>query len=650
TCFVPDFKVDLHCEENNKAHNTDEISVKRLIVRRGKSFILTFCVDLKSFQALDPLQLAVETGPQASQSLKTKAVFEILPANAAGIGWNARVQAKSSSSVTVAVSSPEDACIGEYSLSVKRGSSSRSIGKFVLLFNPWCEGKFHNERQEYVLNEHGIVYRGQSNGIQPMPWTFGQFEEDVMDICLRLLDVNPKCLRNAKEDCSARCNPIYVSRVLSAMVNAADDKGVLEGKWDGNYCDGVAPMCWSDSVAILRRWDQRNCNCVKYGQCWVFAAVLCTTLRCLGIPCRVVTNFESAHDTDGNLTVDHYCYDLGVTPNAKDNVFFYLCIDIGTSISQYDGWQVVDPTPQERSDGTYCCGPAPVKAILEGHTNLKYDVPFVFAEVNADIVTWRMNSDGTKTRMFSDTKEVGQNISTKAVGSYERMDITRNYKYPEGSAKERQVFEEAVRRCQRLTIRGGISDVSPATPDVSVKIVEVGQSINGKDLDLSLSLRSDQSKPLTLKIQLNARAVLYTGFSISNVWSKAFEVKLLPNKEENLFFSIPFSQYGTCLHGADGIKVTAVVSDIGGSEAMYGAEKTIVPKMPSLTITVSTSFLYHSIPSLLSAILNGKHSKLHTVLHPNDIFPQIMFASYRTTCFSFIPQMYNAAFILYVLL
>lgn len=45
------------------------------------------------------------------------------------------------------------------------------------------------------------------------------------------------------------------------------------------------------------------------------------------------------------------------------------------------GWQVVDATPQETSQGTYCCGPAPVAAIRDGLVYLKYDAPFVFAEV-----------------------------------------------------------------------------------------------------------------------------------------------------------------------------------------------------------------------------------------------------------------------------
>ncbi len=35
-------------------------------------------------------------------------------------------------------------------------------------------------------------------------------------------------------------------------------------------------------------------------------------MRLLGIPCRVVTNFESAHDCNGNLTIDEYHADYGV--------------------------------------------------------------------------------------------------------------------------------------------------------------------------------------------------------------------------------------------------------------------------------------------------------------------------------------------------
>lgn len=45
-----------------------------------------------------------------------------------------------------------------------------------------------------------------------------QFEAGILDVCLKILDQNPKFLSDADKDCSARRNPIYVTRVLSAMV------------------------------------------------------------------------------------------------------------------------------------------------------------------------------------------------------------------------------------------------------------------------------------------------------------------------------------------------------------------------------------------------------------------------------------------------
>lgn len=54
---------------------------------------------------------------------------------------------------------------------------------------------------------------------------------------------------------------------------------MLLGRWDDRYEDGMSPMAWIGSVDILKRWKNFGCQPVKYGQCWVFAAVACTGER-----------------------------------------------------------------------------------------------------------------------------------------------------------------------------------------------------------------------------------------------------------------------------------------------------------------------------------------------------------------------------------
>ncbi|XP_028939497.1 protein-glutamine gamma-glutamyltransferase 2, partial [Antrostomus carolinensis] len=232
-------------------------------------------------------------------------------------------------------------------------------------------------------------------------------------------------------------------------VNCNDeDRGVLAGRWDDHYEDGTSPMAWIGSVDILKRWKEFGCQPVKYGQCWVFAAVACTVMRCLGIPSRVVTNYNSAHDTNGNLIIDRYLSETGEeVRRSRDMIWNFHCWveswmarpDLDPS---YDGWQALDPTPQEKSEGVFCCGPAPVRAIKEGDLQLKYDLPFIFAEVNADVVYWVVRSDGSE-KKSTHSSVVGKNISTKSVGRDSREDITHTYKYPEGSDKEREVFAKA---------------------------------------------------------------------------------------------------------------------------------------------------------------------------------------------------------------
>nr|XP_046195163.1 protein-glutamine gamma-glutamyltransferase 2-like isoform X3 [Oncorhynchus gorbuscha] len=561
-------KVELHCEKNNKAHNTNDISVNRLIVRRGQSFLVTFDFHGSFRSTTDLLELTVETGPQPSEALGTRSVFGLPEGRWKRSSWKFKVHQGSglpAGSITLDITSPADAPVGEYSLSVKTSATTSvgsSLGKLLLLFNPWCQEDWvhlpeEEERQEYVMREQGLVYKGSDKYISSMAWNFGQ-------------------------------------------INANDDRGVLMGRWDGQYDGGMSPTHWNGSVEVLRRWLKYGGNPVKYGQCWVFAAVMCTVLRCLGIPCRVVTNFQSAHDTDKNLTIDDFFSDYGVRPKqSPDSVWnYHVWVEAWmtrpdlSAGSLYDGWQAVDPTPQEKSTGVYCCGPAPVKAILQGHVDLKYDVPFVFAEVNADRVTWMVFADGSKKNIFTDSVSVGQSISTKAVGSDKRVDITANYKHAEGTEKERDVYNQAVKRVNiPEEDSNGIHDDKPA---VSMKIVELTKPVSGKDIDLELVLNSNDNETRTLVINVNVQAMRYNGIPSSQIQTELKEQKLLPNQDLTIPIHIPFSVYGEKMQESNSIKVSAVVTDKDKSGAVYITEKDLVPESPLLTIKAIGSELQYS--------------------------------------------------------
>lgn len=59
-------------------------------------------------------------------------------------------------------------------------------------------------------------------------------------------------------------------------------------------------------------------------KCVLFCAGL-PVMRVLGIPCRVVTNFNSAHDTNSNLVIEEYYSETGQKLNhTKDSIWWVM--------------------------------------------------------------------------------------------------------------------------------------------------------------------------------------------------------------------------------------------------------------------------------------------------------------------------------------
>uniref|UniRef100_A0A3Q3NH98 Transglutaminase-like domain-containing protein n=1 Tax=Labrus bergylta TaxID=56723 RepID=A0A3Q3NH98_9LABR len=319
---------------------------------------------------------------------------------------------------------------------------------------------------------------------------------------------------------------------------------------------------------------------------------LIAVMRFLGIPCRVVTNFQSAHDKNSSLTIDEYYDDFGIkTSETKDSVWnFHVWVegwmkrpDLKKG-DKYDGWQVLDPTPQEESEGAFCCGPAPVTAIFQGDTDLKYDVPFVFAEVNADMVKWLLSTGGLKRKMHSDTSTVGQKISTKAIGSNMRNDITNLYKHREGSQKERASFKRAISRVNSDDDPEESSGDEPLKVDM--KFQEETKMVNGQDIKLNLKLSNKEHRNKTMSIRVNAQTMRYNGKPANNIQS-TFQVKtLLSGQAVIVPVHIPFSVYSKHMVSCDSLKVSAVAFDQKQDDDIYETETDIMLEDPPISIKV----------------------------------------------------------------
>ncbi|CAN9500664.1 unnamed protein product [Ophioblennius macclurei] len=536
--------------ENRKQHHTDLYQSDDLIIRRGQNFQMWITLSRPFNPDTDKLHLELKTGPLPVVSKRTHVIVPLVEELKEN-NWGAAIVEEDGKRMKLSVNSPSTTIIGRYELRIETDSVNGQYlsthnpeNDIYILFNPWCEADSvhihtEEERQEYVLNDVGRIYYGTMNQIGVRTWDYGQFDEGILTACLFVLE-------KSETPPSGWGDPVNVVRVISAMINSVDDHGVVEGNWSGIYSDGTAPTTWSGSVEILNEYHTNKGAAVKYGQCWVFAGVVTTVLRCLGIPGRTVTNFSSAHDTDVSLTTDVYL-DENLEPlehlNADSIWNFHVWNDCWMARPDlppgHGGWQVVDATPQETSLGTFRCGPASVTAVLNGQVYLKHDTPFVFAEVNSDKIYWQRNADGTFSQIYSEKKVVGHFISTKAVGSDERNDITSLYKQSEGSVEERIAVETACRYGSKAEAYS-----APTAEDISLEVAMDGEGPEmGGDVELSIVLRNSSSKNRQISLHSQVAVMYYTGVHKAIVRKDTTEVDLLPNEEKSLDWTLEYKDY-----------------------------------------------------------------------------------------------------------
>ncbi|XP_052039321.1 protein 4.2 [Apodemus sylvaticus] len=542
---------DFHAAENNEDHHTEAISSRSLILRRGQSFTITLKLRAPTrafLSALKKVALIAQTGEQPSKTDKTQAIF---PISSLGDqkGWSAAVKERDDQHWTISVTTPVDAVIGRYSLLLQVSRKKQyPLGQFTLLFNPWNRDDavfLPNEAQraEYVLNQNGFIYLGTAGCIQEEPWDFGQFERDVMDLSLNLLSVD-KQVKDWNQ-------PAHVARVVGALLHALKKKSVLPISQTQAAREG-ALYKRRGSVPILRQWLTGQGRPVYETQAWVFAAVACTVLRCLGIPARVVTTFDSAQGTDGSLLVDEYYNEEGLQngEGQKGRIWIFQtsveCWMNRPDLFQgYGGWQILHP--RAPNDGVEVLGPCslvPVRAVKEGELQLDPAVPELFAAVNASCVVWKCCEDGKLELTNSNRKNVGNCISTKVVGSDRCEDITQNYKYPAGSLQEKEVLERVEKERMKLGKDNGMCLPSCEPGEPLHLFLEAPSSLplrgNGR---LSVTLINPTDKEKEVQLVIGAQALYYNGVLATGLWMQKQFLMLGPNQVLRISTSLSFSYF-----------------------------------------------------------------------------------------------------------
>ncbi|KAF0303147.1 Annulin [Amphibalanus amphitrite] len=549
---------------------------RALVVRRGQPFHICVRFNRKYTEERDHISLifTVDAADVPSVGHGTLEAVPVTPEDEAPTGaWHAHIAENEGDKITLRVTSSASSIVGKWRLEVDTRTGDHSLNYshptlVYMLFNPWCsEDAVYlpepAERREYVESDAGLLYRGSHSRPRPCPWSYGQYEADVLDCSLAVVG---RAICNRLAD---RADPVLVVRAVSAMVNHCDEDGVLVGNWSGEYAGGTAPTRWQGSVQILQQYH-RTGRPVKFGQCWVFAGVSTTVCRALGIPCRPVTNYSSAHDTHGSLTIDVF-YDSEGEPIERLNrdstwnfhvwnEAWMLRPDLESAASRvsYDGWQAFDATPQEISEGRYACGPCALQAVRNGEVKRAFDVGFVFAEVNADRVFWKYSGPRQPLKLLlTERADVGKAVVTKALGEWTHEDLTSKYKHDEETDVERRTMLNALRETGHVFSRFYLNE---ELEDIHCDFALNDDIVIGQTFHVTLRVENrSEDRPYTVSAHLRVDTQLYTGRTGQFVKKNNYRFQVEPGNEEEISMPVSYDEYYDQLVDQSAFRIAAIV-------------------------------------------------------------------------------------------
>ncbi|KAG5896285.1 hypothetical protein JTB14_008842 [Gonioctena quinquepunctata] len=542
------------------------------VLRRGLKFTVAVRFLNRAYDKnKDLVRILFNYGPNPHPIKGTRGVVKVDPTKKTFLDdaqklWFCNVLDIVADTVTLEIFAPPSIPVGVWGLQVETSIMNSSEQARVydyendiyFICNPWnCHDMVYMPEtrllEEYVLTDVGKIWVGPLGTSKGREWVFGQFDACVLPAAALIFEKSG--LAHA-----SRADAIKLTRTISKMVNSNDDDGVLIGRWDGLYDDGTAPSAWTGSVPILQEYLDTGSS-VSYGQCWVFSGVVTTICRALGIPSRVVSNLVSAHDANATLTIDKYFdennEEMPFDPNnpmGEDSVWnYHVWNDVYMARPDlptgYGGWQAIDATPQETSDGFYQCGPASLEAIKKGQVGFNYDVSFMIASVNADLMRWKEDKNHVMgfSRIYCNKYHIGRFILTKQPfmydynGDRDKKDITCDYKPQEGSTAERLSLMNAV-RCVESAKRF-YEMPEEEMEDVEFDLQELDKIKIGENFNIVVKMKNKSNEIRNVKCALSAGTVYYNGVKASLINKQEGEFKMKPHSDETLILTVKADEY-----------------------------------------------------------------------------------------------------------
>ncbi|XP_067006907.2 hemocyte protein-glutamine gamma-glutamyltransferase [Anabrus simplex] len=607
---------EFYARDNAQTHHTDLYELTQMVpatpvLRRGQTFFMAMRFDRVYDNKKDSIKLIFNFGPNPAVSKGTRVIIPVTDQpqlSADKRRWDVMILRQDGTTLTFEVQVPPSAKVGLWRCVLRTDRLDQKVVKkdfncpedVYILFNPWCKEDavyVDNDalREECVLNDVGKVWMGSARNPRGHRWIYGQFDDVILPVVSYLLELSnlPPVDRGS---------PVHVTRAISTVINANDEGGLLVGKWWGNFNYGTPPTAWTGSIAIMEQYLNSGWRPVRYGQCWVFSALVVTVCRALGIPCRSVTNYVSAHDTNRSLTVDKYfrrdgeeIYG-GPDGNCRDSCWnFHVWNEVWMARpdlpSGYGGWQIIDATPQEESDGKYRVGPASLEAVRRGQVGFSFDTPFVFAEVNADLCHFQESdeSDWGFAALFIDHYHVGRRIVTKIVGKdddegdADLEDITHLYKDPDGSQAERLAVMNAVRGNELAERHYGIP--KKQHEDVTFDLVEIDNIAFGQSFSVTVHIHNKSDEPRTISCVLSANSVYYNGTTASRLKKAHGEFVVQPQQRETLRIQVNPAEYLEKLVIHSLVKIYAI-ANVKETQQTWSEEDDFPLVKPKLSIQV----------------------------------------------------------------